>query len=385
MFGALAVSFLFGLLTVKPGDSRLHDVSGTVSGAAGVTLSLGGGVTQSALTDSGGGSGLTGLADGEYGVRPSDTGFAFLPARSNMPLDDANVTSQDFVTYAMKTFSGVTTNTLRGVWGSAANDVWAVGDGGTVLRWQGKAWSSRFTSGTSNALFSLWGSSSNNVWSVGAGGTIIHWDGRVWSESTSGTTRTLRAVWGSSANDVWAVGDLGTIVRWNGSAWSCTTCPAIIMNRYLFGLWGTSADNIWTAAQDEVQVALFHWDGKSWSEMFVPGAATGQSGGVWGSSFDDVWTVGWGNPGIAHWDGSGWSGLISSSISGTQNALNAVWGTSSKDLWVVGDAGTVLHRNGRAWSNLSTTTLSALNSVWGSSSKDIWAVGAGGTIIHLYH
>jgi hypothetical protein len=284
----------------------------------------------------------------------------------------------------MKIFLGVTTSTLRGLWGSAADDVWTVGDGGTILHWDGKAWSSRLKSGTSNTLFAVWGSSRNNVWSVGAGGTIIHWNGSTWSGFTSGTTRTLRAVWGSSAKDVWAVGDLGTIVRWNGSAWSCMTCAAIIMNRYLFSIWGSSANNLWAAGQDEVQVALFHWDGNVWLEMFMLGAAAGQTGGVWGSSSDDVWAVGWGNPGIVHLNGSGWSGLISSSISGTQNALHAVWGTSSNDLWVVGDAGTVLHGNGKEWSNVSKTPRSALNSVWGSSSKDVWAVGTNGTIIHWY-
>jgi hypothetical protein len=363
-------------------SSGLHHISGMVSGAAGVMLTLGGAATQPTMIETGGRYGFTGLADGEYRVTPSDTRVVFLPAICSTSCNSSDVTSEDSVAYAIKTFSGVTRNTLRGVWGRAANDVWAVGDGGTILHWDGNAWSSKFASGTSNALFSVWGNSSNDVWSVGAGGTIIHWDGRTWSGSTSGTIRTLRAVWGSSAKDVWAVGDLGTIVRWNGRAWSCTTCPAIIMNRYLFGLWGSSANNVWTVGQDEVQVALFRWNGNSWSEMFVPGAATGQTGGVWGSSSDDVWAVGWGNPGIVHWNGNGWSGLISFSISGAQNALNAVWGTSSKDLWVVGDAGTVLHGNGSEWSNVSKATPSVLNSVWGSSSKDVWAVGANGTIIH---
>lgn len=365
-------------------SSGLRHISGTVSGAAGVMLSLGIAATQSTMTDLGGGYGFTGLTDGEYSVMPTDTGFVFLPAPRSTSLNGPDVSSQDFVAYAMKIFSGVTRNTLRGVWGRAANDVWTVGDSGTILHWDGNAWSSRFTSGTSNALFSVWGSSSNDVWSVGAAGTIIHWDGSTWSGATSGTTRTLRAVWGSSAKDVWAVGDLGTIIRWNGTAWSCTTCPAIIMNRYLFGLWGSSANNLWTAGQDEVHVALFRWAGHSWSEMFVPGAATGQTGGVWGSSSDDAWAVGWGNPGIVHWNGRGWSGLISSSISGAQNALYAVWGTSSKDLWVVGDGGTVLHGNGSDWSKLSKPTPSALNGVWGSSSKDVWAVGANGAIIHWH-
>jgi len=55
-------------------SSGLRHISGTVSGAAGVMLSLGIAATQSTMTDPGGGYGFTGLADGEYSVTPSDAG-----------------------------------------------------------------------------------------------------------------------------------------------------------------------------------------------------------------------------------------------------------------------------------------------------------------------
>ena len=35
--------------------------------------------------------------------------------------------------------SGVS-QTLRGVWGDGLGQLWAVGDNGTVLRWQGAGW-----------------------------------------------------------------------------------------------------------------------------------------------------------------------------------------------------------------------------------------------------
>ena len=60
-------------------------------------------------------------------------------------------------------------DSLYGVWGSSGSDVFAVGDGGTILHYDGSAWST-MTSSATGYLFSVWGTSHNNVWAVG-------WDG----------------------------------------------------------------------------------------------------------------------------------------------------------------------------------------------------------------
>src|SRR2546427_7409028 len=89
-------------------------------------------------------------------------------------------------------------NPLRSVWGSASTDVWAVGDAGTILHWDGSAWSG-FPSGTGNILYSVWGSASTDVWAVGDAGTILHWDGSAWSTVSTGTTHVLRGVGGGGS------------------------------------------------------------------------------------------------------------------------------------------------------------------------------------------
>jgi pyruvate/2-oxoglutarate dehydrogenase complex dihydrolipoamide acyltransferase (E2) component len=48
-----------------------------------------------------------------------------------------------------------TTRTLNRVRGTAADDVWAVGDGGTILHWDGIEWSEQ-ASGTPNDLDGVW-------------------------------------------------------------------------------------------------------------------------------------------------------------------------------------------------------------------------------------
>jgi hypothetical protein len=62
---------------------------------------------------------------------------------------------------------------LHSVWGTSASDVWAVGNAGTILHYDGTSWSS-VSSGTLQAMNSVWGTSSSNVWAVGQSGTILH-------------------------------------------------------------------------------------------------------------------------------------------------------------------------------------------------------------------
>lgn len=72
------------------------------------------------------------------------------------------------------------TNKLRAVWSSGANDIYTVGDVGTVVHWNGTAWS-RVDVGTNFDLLGVGGTSSSDVWIVGKGGTVLHFDGSVWS------------------------------------------------------------------------------------------------------------------------------------------------------------------------------------------------------------
>lgn len=63
-----------------------------------------------------------------------------------------------------------------------------------------------------NTLYGVWGSSETDIWAVGEGGAIVHYDGYVWSSRRSPVTKALRAVHGS-AGQVWAVGDEGTVLH----------------------------------------------------------------------------------------------------------------------------------------------------------------------------
>jgi hypothetical protein len=143
-----------------------------------------------------------------------------------------------------------TTVPLRSVWGAGpSGPVFAVGDGGTVLVNNGSGWSSQ-PSGTSQPLYSVWGTSGTDVFAVGGGGTIIHYDGTAWTSQASGSTQSLRGLWGTSSNLLFAVGDATTVLRYDGSNWTLQPLNSIAggsMN--LTGVWGTSATNVIAVGQ----------------------------------------------------------------------------------------------------------------------------------------
>lgn len=113
-------------------------------------------------------------------------------------------------------------NDLRASWGSSPKDVWAAGDAGTLLHWNGCAWGVvqvAIGSASSSApnLRGIWGSYSSDAWAVGDTGTAIHWDGQAWSQVSTGQTADLLSTWGSSPDHFWATGKAGTIVQANSA------------------------------------------------------------------------------------------------------------------------------------------------------------------------
>jgi hypothetical protein len=62
-------------------------------------------------------------------------------------------------------------------------------------------------------LKAVWGERRDSVFAVGQGGTVIHWNGSSWRGLDAGTDEDLWAVWGSGAGDVRVFGRNGVILR----------------------------------------------------------------------------------------------------------------------------------------------------------------------------
>ncbi len=224
-------------------------------------------------------------------------------------------------------------------------------------------------------IFGVWGVSSSDIFAVGLGGEIYRYDGIDWTAMTSGTSQTLRDVWGTAADDIYAVGADGTILRYDGANWSTMPLEASIP---LFGVWGASPNNIYAVGS---RSTIVDFDGTQWRTL------TSEPGpfyfDVWGTSASDVFVVG-GEGTILHFDGSIWTEMTS----GTTAELQDVWGTSSSDVYAVGQDGTILHYDGAAWSPMPSGTTDKLWTVWGTSPTDIYAAGglfAPGSVATILH
>ncbi|NUN14795.1 MAG: IPT/TIG domain-containing protein [Myxococcales bacterium] len=97
-------------------------------------------------------------------------------------------------------------NDLYGTWATTANDIWVVGEAGTIAHFDGAEWTELET-GVSETLRDIWGTGPDNIYVVGDGGTLLHYDGFEWNnQSFSDYTNGLLAVWGVDEQNVFSVG-----------------------------------------------------------------------------------------------------------------------------------------------------------------------------------
>jgi len=108
-------------------------------------------------------------------------------------------------------------------------------------------------SGTEEHLRGVWGTSATDVFAVGDKGTIIHYDGTKWSLMDSGLTDSdyvdyveLNDVFGFSSNDVYVVGENfdPLILHYDGLFWSslpwALNAPNVSLFPYAFRhIWGS--------------------------------------------------------------------------------------------------------------------------------------------------
>ncbi len=262
-----------------------------------------------------------------------------------------------------------TTNHLWSIWGLAADDLLAVGDAGTILRWDGAAWGNQ-TSGPAGTVSALWIAGTDDAWAAAPfERQLYHWNGLAWTAQDAGFA--ARSLWGIGPGDVWA-GGVGGALHFDGTTWTNVPFPSLPGGGVpeAAALWGAGTSNVWAAGPG----GILHWDGVAWTVAHPTTAAHFQ--GLGGSGPADVWAVGDGGQ-IAHWNGSTWTG----STAPINATLHAVWAWSPSDAWAVGEMGVTLHWDGASWRQVPSGTLDLLLGVWGAAADDVIAVGDAGSML----
>ena len=273
-------------------------------------------------------------------------------------------------------------------------------------------------SDTGSDLYAVWGSGDADVWAVGDNGATVHWNGTRWTAISSGVSTRFTGVWAASTDAAFAVGldaDVGgTVLRWDGARWSSVQ-PSMRMRAPLRALWGRSASDLWLVggAVDNPEPAIWRWDGVAWrpdgvvmpravalsavsgnpQDVYAHGPAPlRRAGGGWsptpaaptGATFGTAFCVTpqgvlWvGGVGAVVWrlDGNTWSSLALPLL----NAPKHLFCAGESEVWAVGGGGRVARWNGAVWSS-EDAVRGELNALWRGPSGQVWAVGARGIVV----
>lgn len=124
--------------------------------------------------------------------------------------------------------TGQTEGDLWWVYGFEGGPVYLGGSGGVILRYDAGAFTRMTTPGT-DTVFGLWGPSASEMWAVGGAadksGFAWRLQGDAWEAEPSlpadvAADAAIWKVFGRSADDAWMVGSNGVSFRWDGAALS---------------------------------------------------------------------------------------------------------------------------------------------------------------------
>jgi hypothetical protein len=263
---------------------------------------------------------------------------------------------------------GLTDSTLSGVWRNTSSDIYAVGNGGAVLHYDGTAWST-VAAGLTTTLNSVFGFSATDVWAVGKAFTA-HFNGAAWA-AVANPGGMLFGVWGSGTADVYAVGT--TILHNPGTGWVAQTSPT---TRTLRSVWGSDAAHVW--AVGDTGTIVFNDGTGTW--VTQPSCTTNNLRSVWGASATSVYAVGAAGT-ACFFDGTTWTSVNVGT--GTNVFLEAVGGSAATDVWVVSPNGLLSHFNGTAWSQSQAPVGTTLLGVTSGSASSVAIVGNHGTLLNF--
>jgi hypothetical protein len=165
-----------------------------------------------------------------------------------------------------------TNQELWGIWGLSPDDLWAVGgDAGevggtpTILRFAEGAWVQvGLPDGVdprAQALFKVWGTGPEDVFFVGQFGTILRWDGQDLVQQATPGSEDYVSLWGTGPDRIVAVGGGGSgaqVAAWDGATWSAV--EARFVSR-LSGVWMAPNGFVYAVGDEGLAITLAPGDG----------------------------------------------------------------------------------------------------------------------------
>ncbi len=295
-----------------------------------------------------------------------DAAVADAPIDRARPMRDANLPSGSWSRAPAPQFMGA----FNGVAPISERDVWVVGQGltggGFVFRFDGTMFAPVALPPGTRPLMAVWAAGPDDVWAVGQRGTILRRVGAAFAAIPGGTDSELNAVFGTGSNDVWIVGSGRTVLRWNGTALAAAA-DGVTSDVVAGAAFGSQA---WLVG---VSGGIYHRKAgdSAWARQ---GAGVSQAilYGAHAIAANDVWVVGDGTS--LHYDGTDWSAFAMPA-----GTWLAVWGSADNDVWAVGRRSTALgvmaHFDGNSWKEFTIPVAQPLLAIRGLAANDVWSVG----------
>jgi hypothetical protein len=284
-----------------------------------------------------------------------------------------------------------------GVFGRARDDVFIVGWNGTILHYDGMAWTKQAVTSTA-PITAIHGYVPDDptqppgpIFAIGWKGRLLSYQNNMWSDMTATTTNTndLFGVRVGNRTNAIAVGDHGRVLGWNGRRWRIV--PLLVRGAFsnelispqgvLKGIWNSGdGDQYFISGSGG---ASYRSSGGFASFELLDTQVSEALRGVWGSpGGGTVYTVGL-NGLILRFQNDNWRRVRNNGA----DKLPAQFffdidGTSADDITIVGWGGTAVRFINGAWITEETGTKRDLRAVWIDRTTQVaFAVGADGTVL----
>lgn len=183
-------------------------------------------------------------------------------------------------------------NTLNSISGTSTSSVFAVGERGSAVLFDGRVWRN-INTGTTTDLNDV-AAAGDRAYVVGNDGLVLRYVNRQWTTDVPFTRLNLNAVWADIFGRVWAAGDAGIIYSYFEASWVQTVAPA---QDDLLDIAGVGSGELWTAGGNTIQ----RWNGERWE---IAHRSRGPVTAIASPRQNEVWAGG--DP-MLHFDGQNWT------------------------------------------------------------------------------
>lgn len=128
-------------------------------------------------------------------ISPSDT-------INGVYISNPNIIKWDGANWALQPYSG-TSSGIYGIWAVDSSHIYFAS--GNIIKYKNNTYVNIIVQGNwtqGQQIEKLWGSSENNIWGVGPWGTIVHFDGTAWSKIDFDQQWSFTAISGNAENGI---------------------------------------------------------------------------------------------------------------------------------------------------------------------------------------